>query len=578
MVACNTDQMRRVYVSAIAVAAMAGVAFAAGVGVASAAPAPAPSEAAAAPIVPGEKVCTVDNERLVELSGLVAYKSGFIVINDSTEFDSRERVFYLNADCAETKNVRYSGNGPRDTEDLAVSPDGKTLWIADTGDNPTSTDRRQTVVLWSMPIGGGKEPELHRFAYPDGQARDAEALLISADNVPVIITKAFGPAELFVPAAAIKTDNSEPVALKKVGEVTLPATETPNPLSAAGRSTVTGAARSADGTKVALRTYADAFEWDVTGGDVVATLTGATAPRVTALADPFGEAIAYTRDGTQFLTVSDAGQLGEDQEISILSYTPTKPVAAVPPSGPAGGGGGSWTDRISLKDITYLIAVVGLIGLLLVGAGIFGIMRSRKRKATGGPRGRRRSARTFRHGSGGRPRARTTGMALRTTGMAARVAARRPPRRVGCMAAVVARSRPRPVAVVTAVGATAVAATAAVVRPKAATSTAVAVGPRVARTAVGAVIRRRAMKARTAIPHRVAMAETVIPARATVRATRTSATPMAARSAAIPTTGAATADSMPGAALARRPACVTSTSFMPRTLDRPSDRNVWPAP
>jgi hypothetical protein len=379
--------MRRVYVSAIAVAAMAGMALAAGVGVASAAPAPAPSGGAAAPIVPGQKVCTVDDERLVELSGLVAYKSGFIVINDSTEFDSRERVFYLDGDCAETKNVQYSGNGPRDTEDLAVSPDGKTLWIADTGDNATSTDRRQTVVLWSMPIGGGKEPVLHRFAYPDGQPRDAEALLISANNVPVIITKAFGPAELFVPAAAIKSDNAEPVALKKVGEVTLPATQTPNPLSAAGRSTVTGAARSADGTKITLRTYADAFEWDLAGGDVVATLTGGTAPRVTALADPFGEAIAYSRDGTQFLTVSDAGQLGEEQEISILSYTPAKPVAAVPPSAATDGDGGSWTDRVSLQDITYLIAVVGLIGLLLVGAGIFGIMRSRKRKATGGPKG-----------------------------------------------------------------------------------------------------------------------------------------------------------------------------------------------
>ena len=366
---------------------MAALALAAGVGVASAAPAPAPSAGAAAPIVPGKKVCTVDDERLVELSGLVANKSGYIVINDSTEFDSRERVFYLDGDCAITERVQYSGNGPRDTEDLAVSPDGKTLWIADTGDNPTSTDRRETVVLWSMPIGGSKEPVLHRFAYPDDKARDAEALLISADNVPVIITKTLGPAELFVPATAIKNDNSEPVALKKVGEVTLPATETPNPLSAAGRSTVTGAARSADGTKIVLRTYADAFEWDLAGGDVVATLTGGTAPRVTPLADPFGEAIAYTRDGKQFLTVSDAGQLGEDQEISILGYTPAKPVVAAPPSAAAGGGGGSWTDRISLQDITYLIAVVGLIGVLLVGAGIIGIMRSRKRKATGGPLG-----------------------------------------------------------------------------------------------------------------------------------------------------------------------------------------------
>src|SRR3712207_6972861 len=54
------------------------------------------------------------------------------------------------------------------------------------------------------------------------------------------------------------------------------------------------------GGKVVLRTYSDALEWDVSGGDVLAALTGK--PRVTPLPDePFGEAITYSRDGKSLL-------------------------------------------------------------------------------------------------------------------------------------------------------------------------------------------------------------------------------------------------------------------------------------
>ena len=53
---------------------------------------------------------------------------------------------------------------------------------------------------------------------------------------------------------------------------------------------------SPDGTRIVLRTYADAFEWDVPDGDIVTAVTTGK-PRVTPLADEFGESIAYTPDG-----------------------------------------------------------------------------------------------------------------------------------------------------------------------------------------------------------------------------------------------------------------------------------------
>ncbi|MEU7618408.1 hypothetical protein AB0B27_20280 [Micromonospora rifamycinica] len=344
----------------------------------------APVAAAAA----GKKKCTITDERLRELSGLVATKTGYIVINDGTLQESRKRVFFLDTKCKIAKEpVKYSGDGPFDTEDLALSPDGKTLWIADTGDNVTSRERRTRVAVWTMPISGSKQPVLHRLSYPERKPHDAEALLVGADGLPLVITKVpSGKAEIYTPEAKLDSGgDTEPVPMKKVGEITLPKTTTDNPLNIIGRVAITGAARSPDGSRVVLRTYADAFEYDVSGDDIVAALTTGK-PRVTPLADPFGEAIAYTPEGTGFVTVSDGGELSPEDPIDILGYTPsTKGAETV--EGAAGvkpAAGQSWYDKLSLDQITYLIGAVGAIGAVLVGAGIVGIVRSRRRAAAAG--------------------------------------------------------------------------------------------------------------------------------------------------------------------------------------------------
>ncbi|MEV6799164.1 hypothetical protein AB0M91_12585 [Micromonospora rifamycinica] len=344
----------------------------------------APVAAAAA----GKKKCTITDERLRELSGLVATKTGYIVINDGTLQESRKRVFFLDTKCKIAKEpVKYSGDGPFDTEDLALSPDGRTLWIADTGDNVTSRERRTRVAVWTMPVSGSKQPVLHRLSYPERKPHDAEALLVGADGLPLVITKVpSGKAEIYTPEAKLDSGgDTEPVPMKKVGEITLPKTTTDNPLNIIGRVAITGAARSPDGSRVVLRTYADAFEYDVSGDDIVAALTTGK-PRVTPLADPFGEAIAYTPDGTGFVTVSDGGELSPEDPIDILGYTPsTKGAETV--EGAAGvkpAAGQSWYDKLSLDQITYLIGAVGAIGAVLVGAGIVGIVRSRRRAAAAG--------------------------------------------------------------------------------------------------------------------------------------------------------------------------------------------------
>jgi hypothetical protein len=345
-----------------------------GAGGASAAPAPSSGAAQAAA---GKKVCRVTDPRLDELSGIVATQQGFIVIDDSTTLDSRKRVFYLNDECTVTKAVRYSGNGPRDTEDMVLSPDGATLWIADIGDNDL---QRGTIALWSMPADGSERPRIHRLSYPAGERHDAEALLLNGDGTPIIVTKEVGKAAgIYTPTAALKTDNLTGVPLKRVGEVTVPpSTTSASAFARLGRGTVDGGAIAPGGGRATLRTYTDALEWTVSGGDVLAAIQGK--PRVTPLPDePLGEAITYSSDGRYFYTVSDV-QGRTSVENYILRYTPATTTAATQtPAASADNDAPSWLSSLTINDITRLVGAVGLLGAILVGVGIFGILRSRKR-------------------------------------------------------------------------------------------------------------------------------------------------------------------------------------------------------
>jgi hypothetical protein len=182
-----------------------------------------------------------------------------------------------------------------------------------------------------------------------------------------------------VPAGPLTAGRTTP--LRRVGDVALPVTTTSNPFSFAGRLLVTGGAVSPDGRFAVLRTYADAFEFDVSGGDVVAAVTGGKARAVAMPDEPQGESVAYTADGTALLTVS------EGSDPVILRYPlPGRPAVASPPAtresrGPSSSARPSapGSDRVAAaghdKDLlsfgaimTGAILVVGALVLILIGA------------------------------------------------------------------------------------------------------------------------------------------------------------------------------------------------------------------
>ncbi len=237
--------------------------------------------------------CEIADPRLPEISGLAVAGGTLLAMNDG---GSRAEVFVLDAACA-VGEVRSAAVDPYDPEDLALGADG-TLWLADTGDNRQD---RATVALIGVRSDGAST--LTRLTYPDGP-HDAEALLLAPDGTPYLVTKeVLGASRVYRPDAAL-TDGAT-VPMSEVADLGFTLTGTPGgPVGRAGQLMVTGGAVSADGERLALRTYTDAYVWSLTGSDVVGALRG-TPIRVPLPAAPQGEAIAFAANSRDLLVAGE---------------------------------------------------------------------------------------------------------------------------------------------------------------------------------------------------------------------------------------------------------------------------------
>jgi hypothetical protein len=370
--------MRRIALAVIAASVLASAA---------ASPAFAdPTPGASVPVpaaTPGQSVCSVDTA-LTGLTGLVATADGYAVVNGANSGDTL-KVYVLDGGCKRSRSFGYPSTA-LDPEDVQIDTKGN-YWVADTGTSGNGSGRPR-IAVWKMtPEGKGT---IYRFSYPDGTVPEVQAMVLGGDGLPVFVTKnASGPATVYVPTGTLDAaTGGRSVTLRKAGQFTPQKTGTANKLGPAGQTPVTGGATSPDGKKVVLRTFSDAYEWDVTGGNVVAAITAGT-PRITPLPnEDQGVGIAYSHDGKQFLTLAAP----QDNRAQILKYTPSAPQP--PAKAPAAGGTGakadtrSWFSKLSLQDITYLVGGLGVIGLLMVAGGIIGIQRARKRGPKANPAGR----------------------------------------------------------------------------------------------------------------------------------------------------------------------------------------------
>ena len=330
------------------------------------------------PATAGEPACTVTNSALNQISGMVATAKGIVVVEaGDVEEPSTIKLYTLDGAC-KSGTPKTIFQNPIDPEDIALGSGGF-LWIGDIGDNK---EDRERIALWKVPADLSKAT-IYRFVYPSGGKFDAEALLMDGEDKPIIITKT-GAVYHLTTAMVPNTTSNLPV-LEKVGDFKPQRTGTENPFQSPGQTIVTGAAKSPDGSKVVIRTYSDAYEFDVAGGDIAAAITSG-AFRVTPLPnEPQGEAITYSADGKQFLTLSQKPQ-GSSENPKLLKYTPFVPTAAEPTGNPADnlpaspGAGQSWWKKLTFSDLTRIVAAVGVVGLVLAISGIVGIRRARRRR------------------------------------------------------------------------------------------------------------------------------------------------------------------------------------------------------
>ena len=297
-------------------------------------------------------LCTIRDERIPESSGLAASGDALWTVNDG---GSSLRVFRLDRSCR-VRSVLTGSIDPYDVEDLARSADG-TLWLADTGDNLGS---RPTVAIERLRPDGSSA--LMRLRYPDGP-HDAEALLVTPSGRLFVLTKEPLSSTVY---AAPGFSAGRTVPLRKVTTLTFGPTGTSGgPVGAASQVLVTGGAVAPSGRLVAVRTYTDAYVWQVPSGDVEAALRSGSRTRLPLPATAQGEAITFTPDSRSLLT-STEGVPGPVHSIDLPAdlRTPAPPDAPPDPP-PAAASPAAPTPSRTNRLLLPALAAAAVLALLL---------------------------------------------------------------------------------------------------------------------------------------------------------------------------------------------------------------------
>ena len=256
---------------------------------------------------------TFADPRIAESSGLASGSDPGVLFTHDDSGDEA-RFFAVGEDGRTRTTYVLPGVQARDWEDMARGPDEQgrsSLWLGDIGDNSAARERGILVHRVLEPEPTDEEsvttepPTSFRLRYPDGPG-DAEGLMVHprTGRLYVVSKPLAGPAQVY--AAPQPLDPDGPNVLERVAEARVGSTGTPGGPGIGGLAQllVTAADLSPDGSRVAVRTYTDLYEWSIEGDDVAGAFDGE--PVVTPLPPTDqGEGLAYTADGTAVLVSSE---------------------------------------------------------------------------------------------------------------------------------------------------------------------------------------------------------------------------------------------------------------------------------
>lgn len=235
-----------------------------------------------------------------EASGIADSKinSGYLWIHEDS--GSRPHIWLLKKDGTSLKSIAINGATNIDWEDMGLGkgPDGSKnyLYLADIGDNGLSRTH-YTIYRFEEPASTRTIVENHdkiTFKYPDGP-RNAEAILI--DNVSkdiYVITKSDNPSQIYkiaYPQSTTAINQAVPV-----GQLTF--------------GGVTGAAISADGKEIIIKTYPALSYFSRNSGQSIEQSLNKPWVNLSYQIEPQGEAVAFASDNSGVFTMSEKGFSG----------------------------------------------------------------------------------------------------------------------------------------------------------------------------------------------------------------------------------------------------------------------------
>ena len=242
---------------------------------------------------PARVVGEVRSPGLTELSGIVAATgrpNSFWVHNDS---GGAPIVHCIRRDGRSCGDVAVAGAEAIDWEDIATDRAGS-LYIGDIGDN---LRRRDQVVVYRFaeprPPGAGKASVSETatalvLSYPDGRARDAEALFVHPATREMYVITKDPPGRVYRAAA-------EGGRMQRVGRLALPGF----------LSLVTAADVTPDGRHVLVGTYGPAFELSLGTAGSFDRIWDRPPVEIALPPAEQREAIAYNATGTALISTSE---------------------------------------------------------------------------------------------------------------------------------------------------------------------------------------------------------------------------------------------------------------------------------
>ncbi len=244
----------------------------------------------------------LENREIVEASGIAVSRSNparLWVHNDSGD---RNRLFVVGENAEDYGEFIIVGAYNRDWEDIAAGPGPEPgityLYIGEIGDNLGQYNIMSIYRLPEPDISGLDSTASVRiegveridFVYPDGQARDAETLMVDPFTRDLyVVTKRDERSIVYV--ARYPQDTEKVIALEKIGFF---------PFNRALAGDI-----SADGLEIAIKTDERIYYWKRDAGETITEALKRQPLLLPYTIEPQGEAFGWMPDGSGYYTLSE---------------------------------------------------------------------------------------------------------------------------------------------------------------------------------------------------------------------------------------------------------------------------------